>query len=659
MMLSFFDAAGVPNLALIGPRICVMRWLLLILVLAISTRIGFYVLVERTPAVPSEIAERISKLKKAPNAADRSIAAQWLAKNGGAHAVEPLTRAIHDPDGIVRQAAAWGLGEIGPTAISAASALWIAVEQDDDEFVRLRSAKAIVALGPAASPMLVAGLRSGNEKARAATVRALESSVDASRALLPDLIGLLGDPDLSLRKDAAAVLSTLGPAAADAIPALVHAMRQETAQCPQFAEALREIGPTSVPAVTALLEDSNPHARIAAIATLSEFGSKAVSAWPKLTSLFADPDDTVRELAIRAAPRIAPTPVETLPPLLAAMQDPAAGVRRSAAEAIGELGADGAAGVPAILEEMAASEPETKSTLIEALGKIGPPAKAAVPVLLQTYSSGDAQLETVSAKALGRIGPDAEIALPALIAALDKSLTSTGDDPGQIYVNVELVEAIGKIGAAQPERVIPVMRRALATKDEWTRIGTLQALANLDPAGDEVVTALISHLYSENHEVAEAAAAALARCGKGSKLTLPALVEAIQSPRYNGRRQSIADPLATFGAAAKDAVPALISGLADAGGWDEESRIAAAHALAVIDPSSQVARDALSKELVDPLAPEKLRVAAAEALIAFAATYPEIIVLLDEVESDSNGPVRVATTKALRKLGVNEVAPAP
>lgn len=635
-----------------------MRWLFLILGVAILARVGYYVAFERVPAVPTEISAQIRELKKGATVADRCIAAQWLGKNGGAYAVEPLSKTLEDPNAALRQNSAWALGQLGPKAISAAPLLVAALDKDHDPGVRMLAAEALLAMGPDATREVLAALHNPNDKVRRAMIDALRASPDAAKALLPALIAMLDEPGLETRKSAAEALATLGPAAAEAIPALTRALERPNGANAEFFNALVEIGPASISTVTAALASSDAATRRMALYSLSNFGTQAAGAWPRIVELLADPDATVRDAALVAAPRIAENPADLAPRLVTAMDDTDASVRRSAARAISEIGPAGAPCVPKLLEALQAAKPDDQWELVEAIGRIGPSAIAAAPTLVKFVSAKDSPLFSTAVEALGRIGPDAKDSLAPMIAALEASLAPTDEsEPG--FVDVILVDAIGKVGANNADQVAPVMLRALAKTEDWNRAATLEALANLNPPPDDVIAALVENLRDERMEVAEAATVALGRCGKGSKLALPALLAALDDAKFAGRLPPIIEALANYGEEASAAVPTLITGMQLPIGWNEDSGVAAAQALPIIAPASAEARDALARELQNGIGRESIRVAAAGALAEYAKTSPEAIATLEQAARIFLGPVGKAAKQALEKAVPRETAPAP
>jgi len=152
-----------------------------------------------------------------------------------------------------RVAAARALASLGPRAAEAVPALLHALSKPSCE-IEMQAAcqKALKAIGPAATPELVAALRSGQPKMRFQAAMAIVKLGPLARDAVGPLTGALeNDPDYSVRTAAATALGAIGPAASPALGALKRAAgnpNQKLTHDPQRAElrvrawsALREI----------------------------------------------------------------------------------------------------------------------------------------------------------------------------------------------------------------------------------------------------------------------------------------------------------------------------------------------------------------------------------------------------------------------------------
>jgi hypothetical protein len=132
-------------------------------------RLAVAVYARRTddPAVPARL---IRMLDADPSARVRAEAAEALGVISGG--LEALLRATHDPDPLVREAAATALGE--HAARAAVPRLIDAAEHDSDRLVREAAVAALGAVGdPAALPVLLLLVASGPPQIRRRAVVAL------------------------------------------------------------------------------------------------------------------------------------------------------------------------------------------------------------------------------------------------------------------------------------------------------------------------------------------------------------------------------------------------------------------------------------------------------------------------------------------------------
>ena len=139
-----------------------------------------------------------------------------------AEAVGPLTELLKDNSAKVRAHAACALGEIGAPAKPAVPAL-AELLKDPDETVRRQAVKAVMHIHPGPQvtiPLCVKLLEDSDPGVR---VRVLNAVAEAGPKAVPGLIA-------ALKNDKAAywaclVLREIGPAAKDAVPALVKRLR--------------------------------------------------------------------------------------------------------------------------------------------------------------------------------------------------------------------------------------------------------------------------------------------------------------------------------------------------------------------------------------------------------------------------------------------------
>lgn len=155
-----------------------------------------------------------------------------------------------------------------------------------------------------------------------AAVGVWRSGGDANRVLDPLREGLADD---RLRIEAVTLLGELGAAAGPAIPDLVAVLVAERSHRPlrtppSAGIALSRIGTDAVPAVTALLQSTNAHARLNGVITIGLLGKRATSAGEHVQALLADREMEVRysaALALNAIGRHTPRAIPVLREIMA------------------------------------------------------------------------------------------------------------------------------------------------------------------------------------------------------------------------------------------------------------------------------------------------------------------------------------------------------
>ena len=147
----------------------------------------------------------------------------WRDSEGARDAFPDLVKGLADVSEFVREAAAGGLGEMGPVAASAVPDL-ANVLADEKWAVRKAAAEALGNMGSVAT------------------------------SAVPGLVKTLADEEVIFVPEAAArALGKIGPAAASAVPDLAKALAEPKSVSGAAAEALGNIGPAAVSAVADLV----------------------------------------------------------------------------------------------------------------------------------------------------------------------------------------------------------------------------------------------------------------------------------------------------------------------------------------------------------------------------------------------------------------------
>jgi HEAT repeat protein len=280
-----------------------------------------------------------------------------------------------------------------------------------------------------------------NIEIMAATVSALAKIAPAIAKIVPSdeavaaLVAVLRDPDcdVTLRETAAQALGKIGPAAAEAVPALVEVVKASRYNLAVHAGySIGEIGGSAavkaVPELAAVLREEGAF-NIGIIEALKMIGLAATEAIPPLLAALRDSrySSTTKGTVAEGLGRILPTP-EVVPLLVSLLEEPGGDppelytdrpsyqIWHSAARALGHIGTAAAAAVPALLSHLKHYyiHTDVQDCFAEALVMIGPPA---VPALVEAIK--DPQWSTsYPAEALAKIEAAAAEPVPALVEAL-------------------------------------------------------------------------------------------------------------------------------------------------------------------------------------------------------------------------------------------------
>jgi HEAT repeat protein len=380
---------------------------------------------------------------KDPQPAVRRGAAFALGKCGSAAALPGLTRALHDADGGVRDAAAYALGELA--AHGDAAAVWAeagadltqVLKEDKDHRARRSAAFAAGGAGPAAAEArdaLLAALdhpRPAVRQNAAWALGRLEEKAGAEGAR--GLATALGDEDAGVRRDAAAAVGEIGPPAARAAgPALVAALEKETE--PPVRKVLLD---SLVKVVSAkdkelagdlarlVKHPDRDVARGVALVLGKIGGPEAKAAVTTLSEALHDADPTVRELASAALANVGEAAALAVPDLSAALSDSSPAVRRNAALALGQIGPKAAPATRALVGALDPKQPlKVRFYAAEALSKVGEGVEVVTDDLLRVFKDDrDPPVRQRVIYALARVKNTKRI--PAILEALQAALEET------------------------------------------------------------------------------------------------------------------------------------------------------------------------------------------------------------------------------------------
>lgn len=373
------------------------------------------------------------------------------------------------------------------------------------------------------------------------------SAQEASPPEVEALLQQLEDEDATERFNAAEALGKLGPAAAEATPALIGRLtdremritgRLRTVEDQVWvaaSKALSAIGEPAVPGLIEALDSDDPQIVRGAALSLHVIGPPAKAAAPKLIAILERNDDETRHQAILGLAGIGPEAKDATPLLiemlkhddfhtqyqaaraLAKIGDAAApavpvlvellshsitSVRRNAAVALGDMNAVGGdeaiAGLVKTLEDPI--EP-VREAAVTALGQFGPRAKAAIAPLQDLLKRKRLATPTATLLAIYRITGESEEAVPLLLAEIDRP-----DAPWAAAA------ALAQIKPTTPA-IVEGLAARLKSPDGEARYSCAQALGEIGPDARAAEPALQALLEDEDETVREAAKKALEQIG--------------------------------------------------------------------------------------------------------------------------------------------------
>jgi HEAT repeat protein len=209
---------------------------------------------------------------------------------------EALDKALADDEAIVRQNAAWSIGQFGAAALpSLKKAL-----TDKDSLVKRDAAGSLLQIDNPDKVRevldeLLPMCKDSNSEVRRAALNVLFIIVDrADKAAIPTLAEVLKDNDIDNRRNAALILSNIGGSdTAIALPVLMEAIKNGDEKLRRLAVlAINNIGPAAakvVPDLVGVLQgDRDEKTREHAAVALGGIGKAAAAAVPALVGKVKD-----------------------------------------------------------------------------------------------------------------------------------------------------------------------------------------------------------------------------------------------------------------------------------------------------------------------------------------------------------------------------------
>lgn len=415
----------------------------------------------------------------------------WQASKYADTAKDEIVSALNDPDASVRSEAAVAFKNLKSlNRLEVEGRLYLLWHRDRFAAALASAYRGIVNQGVADE--LLAGLRRGEPFSDDAAGGFAILGSSAAALVQNDLVGLIGSQDGALSCNAlmvlaktrsapaslvkpmrewiqkgrycdwqaAAVLGSIGPPAAEAVPDLVNRIRGKAGECCSWdAQYLVSIGTASIPALLSVAREKDEYRR-------------AWASWT-LAQLAGDPG----------------VPLDTLD---RALCDPSSEVVFRTKDGLGRVG--GKNGRLAQLFDVRRQEFRSKTCQ----GSYRPPAAAvprvALPPLDESALERDIVPELIrqldgpnrqeALRTLSELGPYAASAVPVLLQDLPKAGT---DDRRAI------ARMLGSIGA-EPERAVPALVELLKDSDSWTSNGAFESLALFGNEARQAIPSMLGML---------------------------------------------------------------------------------------------------------------------------------------------------------------------
>jgi HEAT repeat protein len=434
----------------------------------------------------------LAGLVDSPDSQVGPLAIEGLARMGK-NAVPVLVEGLKKPDANRRLLILRAMVANKMDARGAVAELLV-LTSDENHEVRKLSRTVLDGLGKGAVAELIKVLKdpAQPETSHVAAAAALATIVPGKDNLL-DLVRLLKDAKVELRRAAADALAKLGPDAIDVLAELIAAMRDDDgAVRAGVGRAIKNTGRPGAAKLQGMLAketDAAVKANLATALRLTTFGGKETTL-PALIDALADKEDIVARAAAEMLGGLGESAVD---PLVGALKDPNPSVRRHATLALKDIGATAKKAVPLLTEALNDADPATRQFAALALGKIGPGAKAATSGLVNgMLRDREKEVRQNCAKALLSVDPEPRLAAPAFRQALRDRAAAVVDSA---------IEGLTNLGAA----AVNELSDALKDKDEEVRRAAVEILGNLGAAAKPALPALQDAARDSNARVAATA----------------------------------------------------------------------------------------------------------------------------------------------------------
>jgi HEAT repeat protein len=370
-------------------------------------------------------------------------------------------------------------------------------------------------------------------------------------SVIPHLVTVLEGGQLHFRRVAAETLEKMGTKAVTAVPHLISVLVDNDSDVREAAfDALEKIDPqwrqskdaqSAIPHFVKALVDNDSDVRGAARDALKQIcpqwrqSEKTQSAIPHFVIALANRESNIQRAAAEVLGKMGPSAMTAIPHLVKALANSDSDVRKAAAEALEKIdpqwpqSEEAQSTIPHLVTELANSESDIQIVVVEFLGEMGPSAMTAIPRLVKALvDSSDGGVIRATAYALTKIDPqwrqskEAQSAIFHQVKALANSdsdvrkaaanvlekigpqwrqsegiqgaishLVKALAESNSLDVQVNVVDALGKIGPTTAAKAVPHLVKMLANNPDlnsdylgYVRGAIGKSLNKIDPTGE-------------------------------------------------------------------------------------------------------------------------------------------------------------------------------
>ncbi len=341
---------------------------------------------------------------------------------------------------------------------------------------------------------------------------------------------------------------------------------------------------------------------------------------------------------------------DAVPALINALEDENRSVRANAAGSLWTLGDVSKPAIPALKKALADPYAGVVGNAAGALVKLGISKRELEPTYKRLLSEKKCRFRIQGLKGLKGRYPPTELFRDALECTRDKDLKNrfAAGDILRELMNTEdrsmIPLILNALKASEDESVtdlvlaivrykprvteaVPILENLLASSNADTRKIAASGLGSLEETAAVSLPALINLLESDaNAEVRESAAGAIGEVGKKSNQTVPVLIRAAKDDTWPKVRQAAIQALGELREKAKEAIPVLHQALKDP---DISIRNSARNALFRVDPKNKATVASASQAKTTPPQPTNNLFENTSGLkTALLAKIPEVVELI-------------------------------